>query len=260
MPAKDIDPKAETAASKALEFDASLAEPHAVLGLIKFSHQWNWDGAERELKRAIELNPNYPTAYHWYSISLRLQGKLEESLTEIKRAQQLDPLSLVINLNVAEVLLYMQKDDLAIEQLKKTLELDPNFPGAHTALGSAYAEQGNYTDAIRELQTVRQVVGPNDPTALGILGFVYAKAGRKNDANEMLKKMFEFTKRGYALAVPVATVYAGLGDNDRVFEWLEKGYHEQNVGIGYLKISPVWNDVHSDPRYAAFLKRLGLEK
>jgi serine/threonine-protein kinase len=260
LPAMDIDPKAEAAASKALEFDATLAEPHAVLGLIKFSHQWNWDGAERELKRAIELNPNYPTAYHWYSISLRLQGKLEESLTEIKRAQQLDPLSLVISLNVAEVLLYMRKDDLAIEQLKKTLELDPNFPGAHTALGSAYAEQGNYTDAIRELQTVRQIVGPNDPTALGILGFVYAKAGRKNDANEMLKKMMEFTKRGYALAVPVATVYVGLGDNDKVFEWLQKGYDEQNVGTGYLKISPVWNNVRSDPRFTALLSKIGLQK
>jgi predicted Zn-dependent protease len=189
-----------------------------------------------------------------------LQGKLEESLAEIKRAQQLDPLSLVINLNVAEVLLYMQKDDLAIEQLKKTLELDPNFPGAHTALGSAYAEQRNYTDAIRELQTVRQIVGPNDPTALGMLGFVYAKAGRTNDANEMLKKVLEFTKGGYALAVPVATVYVALGDNDKVFEWLQKGYDEQNVGIGYLKISPVWNNVRSDPRYTALLKKIGLQK
>ncbi len=260
LPPKDIDPKAETAASKALEYDPTLAEPHAVLGLIKFGHQWNWDGAERELKRAIELNPNYPTAYHWYSISLRLQGKLEESLAEIKHAQQLDPLSLVINLNVAEVLLYMQRDDAAIEQLKKTLELDQNFPGAHAVLGSTYAQQSNYTDAIRELQIVRQIVGPNDPTALGVLGFVYAKAGRTNDANETLKKMLEFTKRGYAVAVPVANIYAGLGDNDKVFEWLQKGYDEQNVGIGYLKISPVWNSVRSDPRFIALLSKIGLQK
>ncbi|MFI5251689.1 MAG: protein kinase [Bacteroidota bacterium] len=258
LPAKDYLPKTEAAARKALELDPTLAEPHAALGLNRYAHQWDWKGAEQELKQAIELNPNYPTAHHWYSICLRQQGKFEESLAEIQRAQELDPLSLIINVNVAEVLLVMERYDLALEQFKKTLDLDPNFPGALQGLGIEYMLQGKYDEAISELQKIRQIMDPNNPFALGDLGYAYAKAGRKDDAIKTINQLLGLTKRGYTLSDQIALVYAGLDDNDKAFEWLQKAYDEQGIGLGYLKISKAWDNLHSDPRFTAMLKKIGL--
>jgi serine/threonine-protein kinase len=260
LPAKDFNPKTETAARKALELDGTLAEPHAALGLIKFHYQWDWEGADRAFKRAIELDPNYPTNHHWYCISLEEQGKLEEALSEIKRAQELDPLSLIINVNVGVALFYMQRYDQAIEQYNKVLELDPNFPLGHQNLGVLYARQGKFDEAITELQKARQIVGPKSPYALGDLGYIYARAGKKDEAIKSLNQLLEFLKQGYTLSVEIAYVYAELGNKDKAFAWLEKGYNEQNSNLGYLKIEPVWDNLRSDSRYTAMLKKIGLEK
>jgi eukaryotic-like serine/threonine-protein kinase len=260
LPAKDFIPKTETAARKALELDATLAEPHAVLGLTKFEYQWKWDDAEKEFRRAIELNPNNPTTHHWYSNSLELQAKFEEALSEIKHAQELDPLSLVINVNVAEVLYSMQCYDLAIEQLNRTLELDPNFTVARVTLGQVYAQQHKFVEAINELQKARQILGTNSPYGIGTLGYIYAKAGKNDDAIKTLNQLLGLSKQGYALSVDIAGVYAGLGDKDKAFEWLSKGYDEQNSNLGYLKIDFVWNNLRSDPRYTALLTKIGLDR
>ena len=260
LPAKDYIPKTDAAAKKAIDLDPTLAEPHAALGMIKYANQWDWAGAETELKRAIELNPNYPTSHHWYSICLRQQGKFEEGLSEIKRAQELDPLSPIINLNVAEALYVMQRDDQAIEQYQKTLELDPNFPGVHLNLAVAYAQQRKFDEAIRELEKVRQIVGSENPYGLGLLGYVFATAGKKEDAKRILHQLLDLSRQGYTLSAEIAVVYAGLNDYDKAFEWLGKGYDEQNTGLGYLKIGHVWDNLHSDPRYTAFLKKIGLQK
>jgi serine/threonine-protein kinase len=260
LPAKDFIPKTETAAMKALELDATLAEPHAALGLTKFEYQWNWEGAEKEFRRAIELDPNNPTTHHWYSNSLELQAKFEEALSEIKRAQELDPLSLVINNNVAEVLYYMQNYDLAIEQLNRVLELDPNFMVASLTLGQVYAQESKFDEAITEVQKARHILGTNSPYGIGTLGYIYAKAGKKDEAIKTLNQLLGLTKQGYALSVDIASVYAGLGDKDKAFEWLEKGYDEQNSSLGYLKIEFGWDNLRSDPRYTAMLKKIGLEK
>ena len=260
LPAKDYIPKTDAAAKKAIDLDPTLAEPHAALGMIKYANQWDWAGAEIELKRAIELNPNYPTSHHWYSICLRQQGKFEEGLSEIKRAQELDPLSPIINLNVAEALYIMQRDDQAIEQYQKTLELDPNFPGVHLNLAVAYAQQRKFDEAIRELEKVRQIVGSENPYGLGLLGYVFATAGKKEDAKRILHQLLDLSRQGYTLSAEIAVVYAGLNDYDKAFEWLGKGYDEQNTGLGYLKIGHVWDNLHSDPRYTAFLKKIGLQK
>ncbi len=260
LPAKDFIVKAEAAARKALELDATLAEPHAALGLIKSEYQWDWEGADKELKRAMELDPNYPTIYHWYSNSLEEQGKLEEALSEIKRAQELDPLSPVITSNVGEVLSFMKRYDPAIEQFKKTLELDPTFAAALVGLGDLYAQQDKFDEAISELQKVRQILGANNPYGAGDLGYVYAKAGKRDEAIKILNQLLEFSKRGSTLSVQVAYVYAGLGDKDKAFEWLEKGYDEQNTQLGYLKIDPAWDNLRSDSRYKVMLKKIGLDK
>ncbi len=258
-PPRDFKPKAEKAARKAMELDAALAEPHAVLG-YNMANQWEWEGAEREYKRAIELDPNYPTAHHWYGQILEQQGKLEESLSEIKRAQELDPLSPIITGSVGRVLFNMQHYDLAIEQFNKVLELDQNFLYVHVFLGLMYAQQNKFDEAISELQKVRQIVGAVNPYGIGNLGYVYARAGKKNEAIKALNQLLEFSKKGYTLSVEIAYVYAGLGDKDKAFEWLGKGYNEQNRGLGYLKIDYPWDNLRSDPRYTAMLKKIGLDK
>ena len=260
LPARDFISKAEGAARKALEYDATMAEPHAVLGLIKYTHQWDWEGAEKEIKQAIELNPNNATNYHWHSICLRQQGRFEQSLSEIKRAQELDPLSLVIAWNVAEVLADLRRFDLAGEQFNKMLELDPSFAGTYRGRGIMYAQQGRFAEAIGDLQRARQILGANNPYSTGVLGHMYARAGKKDDAIQVLNQLREFSKRGYEMSVPMASVYAGLGEKDKAFELLEKGYSEHNVELGWLKISPEWDNLRSDSRYSAMLKKIGLDR
>ena len=260
LPVKEYIPKAEAAVKKALDLDPSLAEPHAVLGLLRYSHQWDWAGAESELKRAIELDPNYPTVHHWYSICLRQQGKVDEAYREIRRAQELDPLSPVISLNVAEVLSLMQHDDQTMEQIQKTLELDAQFPGAYAVLARRHLTEKKYDEAISEILKVRQIVGESSPFGLGLLGYSFAKAGKKDEADKVLGQLGEFSRRGLAVATEEADVYVGLNDLDNAFNALDKAYEDRSTAIGYLKIIQTWDVLRPDPRYSALLKKLGLEK
>jgi len=259
IPPKEMIPKAEGAARKALELDHTLAEAHAVLGMIKSEVEWDWAGAEREFKRAIEIDPSNPTARHWYSHRLRCLGRLDEALAEIKRAQELDPLSLVISVNVGEVLYYMRQYDEAIAQCKKTLELDPNFALAHYGLGSVYAAQGTFDEAIAEFQKARALLG-SSPFGLSELGYGYARSGNKGEAARILNELLGLSKQAYSVSSGIALVYYGLGDKDKAFEWLEKAYQEREGGFLYLKIDPGWDGLRSDPRFTALLKKMGLEK
>jgi eukaryotic-like serine/threonine-protein kinase len=260
LPQKEFMPKAEAAAQKALELDGTLAEAHTVLASIKETYQWDWDGADKEFRRALELDPNFPTAHHWYANFLEGQGKLTEALSETKRAQELDPLSPVISATVGEVLFYMARYDLAIEQFNKALELDRNALWALVDLGYLHAQQGRFDEAIRDLQRVRQIAGEDDPYGAGELGNVYARAGKKEEAMKILNQLLEFSTKDHAVAAQIAIVYAGLGDNDKAFAWLEKGCAERNPQLEFLKVDPVWANLRSDPRYTAMLKRIGLDK
>jgi len=259
LPPKEIMPKAEASARKALELDAKLAEAYAVLGLIKTNYDWDWAGAESEFKRAIELDPSYPTAHHWYSMLLSDLGRLDEALSEIKRAQELDPLSLVINKVVGLFLYYMRQYNKAIDRLKKTLELDPNFPGAHYDLGYVYEAQGKFDEAIAELKKARTIVG-SGPYGLSDLGHAYARAGKKSEALKILNELFEFSKQGYSVSFDIGFVYYGLGDKEKSFEWFEKAYQERSDWLVYLKVDPLWDGLRSDPRFVALMKKMGLEK
>jgi len=166
----------------------------------------------------------------------------------------------MITVQVGKILFYMQHYDLAIEQFNKVLELDQNFPYVHVFLGNMYAQQNKFDEAISEMQKVRQIVGEDDPFGIGQLGYVYARAGKKNEASKALAQLLAFSKKGYTLSVQIAFVYAGLSDQDKAFEWLEKGYTEQNHQLGSIKSSPMWNNLRSDPRYTAMLKKIGLDK
>ncbi|MCX5801031.1 MAG: protein kinase [Candidatus Eisenbacteria bacterium] len=258
IPPKEMISEAEGAARKALELDPTLGEAHAVLGMIKSEVEWDWAGAEREFKRAIELDPSNPTAGHWHSHLLRHRGRLDEALAEIKRAQELDPLSLVISSNVGEVLYYLRQYDEAIAQYKKTLELDPNFAVAHSCLGSVYAAQGRFDEAIAESQKARALLG-SSPFGLSELGYAYARSGNKGEAARILNELLGLSKQAYSVSSGIALVYCGLGDKDKAFEWLEKAYQKREGGFLYLKMDPAWDGLRSDARFSELLKKMGLE-
>lgn len=253
----EVIPKVKAAAQKAIELDPTLAEPRAVLGLAK-QIEWDWEEGAKEFKRAIELNPNYPTAHQWYSICLRQQGKIEQSLDEIRRAQELDPLSPVIIQNVAEIYMALHRYDEAFEQARKMLELDPNFIGAHLDLGYLYAREGRFEDAIREFEKVRQIVGPDHPYGLGVLGYAYAKAGKKDHATKILDQLLAFSRRGFVASSEAAMVYTGLGEKDKAFEWLDRALQEHDQPLGFIKTANIWESLRTDPRYAALVKKMGL--
>jgi serine/threonine protein kinase/tetratricopeptide (TPR) repeat protein len=259
VPPKEAMPKAEAAARKALELDPALSEAHAVLGLTKMHYEWDWAGAESELRRAIELNPSYPTAHHWYCLILADLGRVDEALAEIKRAQELDPLSLVISTVVGQGSYYCRQYDKSIDQLRKSLELDPNFAPAHLSLGSAYLGQNRIDEAIAEFEKVRTIVG-RGPYGLAELGFAYARKGKKGEATQILGELLQFSSQDYSVSHDIAVVYWGLGDKDKTLEWLGKSFEERSTLLMLIKIDPLWDGLRSDPRFVALMKKMGLEK
>ena len=251
-------PLAMATARKGLELDSTLGEAHAVIGLSKKNYEWDWTGAERELKRAIELNPGSATAHQWYSIYLTTMGNTEGAMKEIAIARELDPLSLVINSNVAGLFYMTQQYDKAIEAFRKILELDSNFVDARILLGLAYGRQNRYDDAIAILRNVRRTIG-DSPRALAELGQVYARAGRKKQASDALDSLLAFSTRGYPVSTGIASLYCALGDRDMTFRWLEKAMQDREVRVGYLKIEPIWDGIRSDSRYLDTLRKMRLK-
>jgi serine/threonine protein kinase/Flp pilus assembly protein TadD len=256
--ASEMYPRADAAARKALELDQSLGEAHAVFGLIKLD-QWDYAGAEQEIKKAVELSPNNPSARQWYSLCMLFQGRLDEALVEMNHAHDLDPLSLVINADIAYNLLFLRQYERAIEQFNKTLELDQNFVIALAGICEANVMKGSYGDAI-ETCTKARAIGGDDPFVLGALGYTYARSGRRDDASMVLDKLLQLSDKGSPVSFFVALVYEGLGEKERTFQWLEKGYQQREIYMRGLNVDPVWDDLHADPRYVSILKRMGLGK
>jgi len=249
-------PKAKEAALKALELDDHLAEAHTSLASIKFSYDWDWSGAERELLRAISLNPAYANAHYAYSWYLLGQERLNEALAESKRNLELDPLSLNANWYPGMVLSYMGRYDQAIEQERKTLELDPNFWLAHITLGRAYLHKSMHKEAIAETEKA-VALSPRSSGALESLGYVYAVVGRKDDARKVLGQLNELSKQRFISPFRWATIYAGLGEKDKALGWLEKGYQERSLP-SYIQAVPDFDSLHSEPRFVDLLRRMNL--
>jgi serine/threonine-protein kinase len=245
--------KAKATVNKALEIDATLGEAHATLGLI--AEGLDWSEAEEEYKRAIELNPNYATAHHWYGECLALMGRFDEALEEMKHASELDPLSLIIIKDTGEVFYCARKYDLAIEHFRKVLEMDPNYFVAHVYMGLAYGQKRDFSTAIGELEKARQL--QDTPDALAALGYVYGISGRKREALRILGKLRQVSRHHLTFSSHWAMIYAGLGDKDKTFEYLEKAYHERILLTG-LKVDPAWDNLRSDARFVDLMKRVGL--
>jgi len=258
MPGEYI-PIAEAAAEKALALDTTLAEAHAVLGMIAGEYKWDWAVGEKQYLQAIELNPSYPTAHQWYAGHLSYFGRFDEALLEIQRAHDLDPLSLIINMSLGDVFYYMRQYDKAMEQYNKTLALDENFAWGHYCLGEVYEARGKFSEAIAEYQKTR-TLARGGTVGISNLGHAYAKSGRKDEALKLLDELARFSEQGYSVTFDIASVYSGLGEKNKTFEWLEKAYEERSIGLTGLAIDPYWDDFRSDPRFIALLERMGFRK
>lgn len=252
------DPEAITrqkaATKRALELDETLSEAHASLGLISMNIDWDWAGAEREFKRAIELNPNYATAHHWYGEFLAYMGRFDEGLAEVKRAQELDPLSLIINTDVAKVYAFARRYDEAIAQYQRALEMDAGFPEAHALLGMTYSMAGRHAEAEREL---RRITGLEEhPAYLSWLVYVYGVAGKKEEARRAFGRLKELSKRAYLSPFWMAVAYTGMGDKEQAFKYFDKAFEEQAMGAAVsLKVNPIFDSLRSDPRFDDLLRR-----
>jgi len=254
---REFGPRAMAAARKAVELDDTLAEAHTSLATALGSYDWNWAESTKEFQRAIELNPNYATAHHWYSDTpLLCTGRLDEAIAEMKRAQELDPLSLIINAELGGNYIFARRYDKAIEQLGKTIEMDPTFYYARYNLGEAYELTGDFQEALKEYQTAYRI--SDDPAVLGFLGHAYANSGKKDEALKTLDQMKGISRQRYVPAYSFATVYAALGEKDQAFQWLEKSYQDRGPEMTLIKVDPLFDNLHSDPRFADLVRRMGL--
>ena len=257
MPASEAFPKAEQAALKALEFDERIAEAHASLGVIRYEYNWDWPGADKEFRRAIELNPNYATAHQWYGGYLVSVARFDEGIREIKRAQELDPLSPIINASIGWFSYFARRYDEAIEEGKRAVALEGNSVMAHFFLGQAYLQKKMYPEAIAELEK-SNTLSPGEPQILSVLTQAYSLAGKGREAERVLEEILGLSRRGYVPAYNVAEAYLGVGDKDRAFEWLEKAYAEHSPDLVGLKTEPRLDVLRTDPRFANLMQRVGL--
>ena len=255
MTPKEALPKAKAAAIKALELDSSLGEAHNSMAFCLDGFDWDFESAGKEFRRAIELNPNYATAHHWYAWHLSLVGRNEEAIAEMRKAENLDPLSLIINTDLAELLLIAHFYDESIRQSRKTIEMDPNFALAHNQLGQAYLQKQMYEPAIAELQKAVQLSG-GSPICIANLARAYAMSGKRSEGKKLLGNLKKRSNPTYSEASEIAEIYAALGDRDQAMNWLDKGYEERfNPGV---LLRPGFDPLRSDPRFEELVRRIGL--
>jgi len=255
MTPKEAFPKAKAAAIKALELDSTLGEAHNSLAFVLDGFDWDFDAAGKEFQRAIELNPGYATAHHWYAWHLSLLGRYDEAIAEMRKAENLDPLSLIINADLAELLVLAHSDDESIRQSRKTIEMDPNFALAHNQLAQAYLQKQMYDEAVAELKTAVQLSG-GSPAFIANLARAYVASGKRNEAVKLLGDLKKRSNPGYSNASEIAVIYVSLGDTDQAMNWLEKGYDERfNPGV---LLRPGFDPLRSDPRFQSLVHRIGL--
>jgi TolB-like protein/DNA-binding winged helix-turn-helix (wHTH) protein/Tfp pilus assembly protein PilF len=248
-------PKAKAAASKALELDPNLGEAHNSLAFCLDGFDWDFESAGKEFRRAIELNPGYATAHHWYAWHLSLLGQYDEALAEMRKAQNVDPLSLIINSDLAELLVLAHSYDESIRQSRKTIEMDPNFALAHNQLAQAYLEKHMNDEAVAELQKAALLSG-GSPTVIANLARAYVASGKRSEAIKLLNELKKRSNATYSHGSEIAVIYAALGDNEQAMKWLEKGFKERfNPGV---LLRPGFDPLRSDPRFEELARRIGL--
>ncbi|HSE97144.1 MAG TPA: tetratricopeptide repeat protein, partial [Blastocatellia bacterium] len=250
-------PVAKSAALKALELDDKLAEAHTSLAFVRLGYDWDWAESEREFRQAIELNPGYPTGHLWYALMLASQGRFEEAMREIRQAESLDPFSLPIVTNVGWILHLARRYDEAVTQYHKVLDMDSNFVLARRRLGQVYKQKLMFDEAIEVLQSTLPL-SDEDTETVASLGHAYALSGRTEEARRVLDAMMALSSQRYIPAYFISSIYMGLGEKDRAFEWLEKACEERYGFLAYLNVEPSFDCLRFDPRFVALARRIGL--
>lgn len=267
---REVMPKAKEAALRALAIDNGLGEAHASLAYITFFYDWDWAAAEKEFKRALELNPNNADTHHWYSHFLMGQGRIEESLTQSKRALELSPFDMLMNVHLSWHCLYARQYDQALDQIEKTIEMDKNFAQAYPWLGLIQEQKGRYPEAIAAFQKAINLFPGGSSIAEAELAHTYAVSGNREAAQKIIAELQELAKTKYVSSFQIAAIYAGLCDGparnaspartekDQAFAWLEKAYEERSDGLVNLNADQRFDNLRSDPRFKDLARRIGL--
>jgi TolB-like protein/DNA-binding winged helix-turn-helix (wHTH) protein/Tfp pilus assembly protein PilF len=257
VPASEVAPKARAAALKSLELDNTLAEAQTSLATVRFNYDWDWNAAATGFRRAVELNPSYATAYQRNSLYLMSMGRTSESIAEMNRAHDLDPLSISMNFSLGWRLYMAREYDQAIEQLRNSIDMDPDFVLPHLVLGQAYEQKRAFDQAIAELRRAADI-SQNSPPAIAALARTYALSGRTAEARNLLDQLMQQSKRQYVSPFYVAIVYAGLGEHEQALDWLEKAYGDRSNAIVFLKVDPQLDTLRASPRFHELQRKLRL--
>ena len=255
IPAAEAAPKAKAAATRALEIDPSLAEAQTSLATAKFNYDWDWAGAAEGFRRAIQLDPGYATAYQRYSLYSIAIGRFGDSLQQIQKARDLEPLSISINASFGWRLYLAREYDRSIAQLRDTLEMDPSYEWAHLTLGQAYEQKGQYDLALEELHRAVEI-SHSSPLMVSALAHAYALSGNHSEARKLLAQLDSLSKKQYVSPFYIAIVYLGLGKNELAMNWLQKAYADRSNGLVFLKVEPELDPLRSDPRFISLLRKL----
>src|SRR6202171_1190436 len=256
LPPSEAWPKAKSAAMQALEIDDSLAEAHTSLGLVKEHFEWDWAGAEREFKRAIELNPNSPTAHHWYGDYLSNMGRLNEGMRETKKAQELDHLSPIINTTLGWQFYLPRQNDQAVDQSHKVLEIDPKFSPARRILEEVYAHMGKHKEAVAEREKALSLSG--GPELAASIEEDFTKSGYEGVLQSWLEGLTELSKHSYVSSYSIAESYMRMDEKQKAFEWLKKPYEEHDSGLVSVAVEPMFESIRPDPRFKEIVRRMKL--
>jgi len=258
VPPQEGFPKAKTAAEKALSLDDHLAEAHASLGLVKFYYEWDWNGAEAEFKKALELNPGYAQAHQYYADFVKSFGRFDEALEEMRKALVLDPLSYSINTGIGHVLYLSRQYDLAIDQYRKVVESDPSFIPARLWFGRPYLQKGMFEEAIEQVEEAVKL-SHETTVSLATLAQAFAAAGRIADAKKMLDKLLTRGTEQYVPSYWIALVYTSMGNKDDAMKYLERAFLERSSWLVWANVEPRFDSLRSDARFASLLARIGFK-
>jgi tetratricopeptide (TPR) repeat protein len=254
MPAVKAAVKATEMVAKALDLDSTLAEAHTSLAFVKFRFDWAWREAEREFKQAIELDPRYVRAHHWYALFLAAMGRQDEAIEEIKEARKLDPLSPIVSVAEGRILHFARRFDEAIEQFQKIVELDPSFIPAHCDLGAALEEKGRLNHALAEFETC-VALSQGGPLYFAAVAEAHARMGNRDVALKVLSEL-EASSHQYVSPHSIAFIYSSLGELDQALLWYEKAFKDRDASLVWLKVAPESDGVRSDSRFADLVRRM----
>jgi len=254
VPSREVLPKAKTAAQKAIELDETLAQAHAVLGLINFWYDWDWQAAEKQFLRALEINPNSPEARFGYAHLLSNTLRHEKAITEIRRAIELDPVSLRNNAVEGQILFFAGRSDEALDRLQKTLDLDPNFWLAQLFISRVYSEKGMPGEAVAAAQKAGDIAGNSQ--SIAYRAYALSKTGKAADVRASLDELSTMSAAAYVPPYNFAVVYIALGEKEKALDFLEKGFAEKDGRMVFLAVEPMWNDLRSEPRFQDLMRRM----